>query len=107
MLRREATNVLELEVLADVPRRSPIEDMLHAPEHPLTPGSVVTLGELQIRIVDAAGGTWKRARFESRENLDGGQVCLLAWKAERLRAVPMPALGEMVEIPHQPGPMGM
>jgi hypothetical protein len=106
-LRREAMNVLELEVLAKTPKRGPIQDMLRSAEHPLRPGSQIPLGELRVRTLATGGGTWTRVRFEFQENLDPGRVCLIAWRGGRLEAVTLPDLGETVEIAHEPGPMGM
>jgi hypothetical protein len=106
-LRRKARNVLELEVLAEAPKRGPIQDMLRSPEHPLRPGSQVPLGELRARTLATGGGTWTRVRLEFLDALDPGKVCLIAWRRGRLEAVSLPDLGETVEIPHEPGPMGM
>ena len=106
-LRREARNVIELEVLAKVPRRGPVEEMLRSAQHPLRPGSQIALGELRVRTLATAAATWTRARFEFQEDLDRGEVCLMAWRGDRLEAVSLPGLGETVEIAHQLGPMGM
>jgi hypothetical protein len=106
-LRREARNVLEFEVLAKTPKRGPIQDMLRSAEHPLRPGSQIPLGELRVRTLATGGGTWTRVRLEFQEDLDPGRVCLIAWRGGRLEAVSLPDLGDTVEIPHEPGPMGM
>jgi hypothetical protein len=106
-LRRVASNAFELQVL-DFPRRSnAFESLFRAPGAPLLAGQTFRTGELTSVVLEASGGVFTKARFELSLSLEAAPVCLLVWKNGRLSQLPLPAVGESRNIPHEPGPMGM
>jgi hypothetical protein len=106
-LRRVSPNAFELELERSPRVSNPFEALLRSPEHPLTAGERVSLSEMTAVVEAPQGSGFSRARFEHHQGLDTGRVCLMAWRAGRLEAVPIPPLGESVLIAHEPGPMGL
>lgn len=106
-LSRVAHDAFELDVASPPRKINPFEALLRSPEHPLVPGQRILLEEMTAVVELAEGMAVSRARFELNHDLDAGRVCLMAWRAGRLQAVPIPPLGETTLIAHEPGPMGM
>lgn len=106
-LERVGPRALSLQVL-DSPRRENAFERLYRPkDDPLVLGHELALAELAVHVEAVSAGLFERARFDFESDLEGMPACLLAWRAGRLTAVPLPALGESVTLPHEPGPMGM
>ncbi len=107
LLSRPEPRTLRLEV-ADAPRRNnPFERLYRPADDPLVTGARVPLPELLVHVDEAVDGVFNRVRFELGSDLESMPACLLAWKGGRLVTVPPPKPGDMVSLPHEPGPMGM
>jgi hypothetical protein len=106
-LERLGPKVLSLQVL-DLPRRESAFERLYRPDgDPLVVGQSVELAELSVRVEAASAGLFERLRLDFESDPESMPACWLAWRAGRLTAVSLPAVGVGVTLAHEPGPMGM
>jgi hypothetical protein len=106
-LTRSADDTLELSVI-EAPRASnAFEQLFRASDNPLVPGTLIPIDRLAVHVDESSGGLFTRARFQVPRDLDPTRDCLLAWRNQRLENVPLPRIGESIEIGHEIGPMGL
>jgi hypothetical protein len=74
---------------------------------PLQSGAVVSLGDLRVEIVEAVAHGPTRLRVDLRRPLDDPGLCLLVWRDGDLQLLEPPTPGAALDLPHQPGPMGI
>lgn len=106
-LTREGQTGFELAVMQR-PRGGNIFELLFRDtDDPLYVDQRVQLPELVVDVAETSAGLFTRIRFEQRRALETSPVCFMIWRAGRLQALPMPAIGQSVRIEHEPGPMGL
>jgi len=85
----------------DLPRRTHVFEALFRDE-PLVVGQVLNLGSVSAEVLALDRGQPSRVRFETLR-----QSCLLSWNGQRLESHQLPPVGEMLELPHSPGLLGL
>lgn len=83
------------------------EVLYRAPTAPFRPGDQVTHCGATIRVAEVEDGKPSRIEVDLGAPLDDPGLVLLAWRDGRLRRIAPPAVGEAVELPWSPGPMGL
>ncbi|MET0413375.1 MAG: hypothetical protein ABW217_18855 [Polyangiaceae bacterium] len=83
------------------------EQLFRDADDPLRVGQRVLLPELAVSVSETSAGLFTRIHFEQLSSLEVSAVCFMVWRAGRLQALPMPAIGQSVRIEHEPGPMGL
>jgi hypothetical protein len=106
-LTRVTADTLELSVLEAPRRTNAFEQLFRASDDPLLPGTSIPIAQLGVHVDEASAGVFTRAHFQAPRDLDPTRDCLLAWRNQRLENVPLPRIGESVEIEHEVGPMGL
>ena len=87
--------------------RNIFEQLFRDTDDPLYVDQRVRLPELVVDVVETSAGLFTRIRFEQRLALEVSPVCFMVWRAGRLQALTMPAIGQSARIEHEPGPMGL
>jgi hypothetical protein len=106
-LSRVAADAVELEVVGARSTSNPFEELFRGKGRALPLQTELRTGELGVRVEAANDHLFTRARFVIAGGIDPSQHCLLAWRNQRLETLPWPALGENIEIAHEPGPLGL
>ncbi len=101
-LRGLGGGAFELETVG--PRRSNLFERVYRAE-PLRAGDEVRAGELSARVLGVEGGLPTRVEFRVEGGL--GRACFLAWRGGRLARVAAPEAGVTLDVPFEPGPMGL
>jgi hypothetical protein len=100
-LTRTGVNSLRLEEVE--PPRNNAYSAFFAASRPFLVGEQVEQCGVQIRIEAVRFGTPRVLRIDTPDSLDDGGIELLGMKDFRLRRVPMPAVGESVQLPRLDG----
>jgi len=74
---------------------------------PLRAGDVVSLSDMRLEVLEAAPSGPTRIRVDLGRPLGDPELCLLVWRGGKLERLDPPAPGEVLELPHEPGPMGL
>ncbi|WP_437321822.1 hypothetical protein [Sorangium sp. So ce385] len=82
------------------------ETLYRAPSAPLPPGYEVRQCGATIRVAEVEDGRPSRIEVDLGAPLEDPGLVLLAWRDGGLRRVALPAIGEAVELPWSPGPIG-
>lgn len=106
-LSRLSPSTLEVEVLGDRREHNAFELLFRSQSHPLPLQTELRRGELGVRVEQAQGHLFTRARFELAGGINPETQCLVAWRNQRLENVPWPTEGAPLVLPHEVGPMGL
>ncbi|WP_437901158.1 hypothetical protein [Sorangium sp. So ce124] len=82
------------------------ETLYRAPSSPIAAGYEVGQCGATIRVAEVADGRPTRLEVDLGAPLEDPGLVILAWRDGRLRRVAPPAVGEAVEFPWSPGPIG-
>ncbi|WP_437738391.1 hypothetical protein [Sorangium sp. So ce1335] len=82
------------------------ETLYRAPSAPLQAGHQVAQCGATIRVAEVEDGRPSRIEIDLGAPLEDPALVLLAWRDGKLRRVAPPAVGEAVELPWSPGPIG-
>jgi hypothetical protein len=101
-LRGLGGGAFELETVG--PRTSNLFELIYR-DSPVRVGDEVHAGELSAHVLAAESGLPSKVSFR----VEGGlaHACFLAWRGGKLAHVATPEAGVSLEVPHEPGPMGM
>ncbi|WP_438011834.1 hypothetical protein WME89_26265 [Sorangium sp. So ce321] len=83
------------------------ELLYRAPSAPLQRGDQVVQCGATIRVAEVEDGRPSQIEVELGAPLEDPALVLLAWRDGKLRRVALPAVGETVELPWSPGPIGL
>ncbi|WP_437651016.1 hypothetical protein [Sorangium sp. So ce362] len=83
------------------------ESLYRAPSSPLQPGYEIRQCGGTIRVAEVEDGKPTRLEIDVGAPLEDPGLALLAWRDGRLRRVAPPAVGETIELPWSPGPIGV
>jgi hypothetical protein len=73
---------------------------------PMPAGAQVNLPHLTATVLEDRDGAPARVRFDFDEPLDSPRFCFLHWNGQHLAPLAPPRPGDVVHLPHKPGPMG-
>ncbi|WP_433937435.1 hypothetical protein AB3662_22655 [Sorangium cellulosum] len=82
------------------------EALYRAPSAPIRAGFQVAQCGATIRVAEVEDGRPARIEVDLGAPLEDPGLVLLAWRDGKLRRVAPPAIGEAVELPWSPGPIG-
>lgn len=82
------------------------ETLYRSPDAPLRVGDSVRQCGATIRVAAVDGGRPTRIEIDLGAPLEDPELALLTWSDGRLRRVAPPAVGETLELPWFPGPIG-
>lgn len=83
-------------------------EVLHrAPTAPIPRGYQITQCGATIRVAEVEDGKPSRLEVDLGTPLDDPALVLLTWRDGRLRRLHLPAIGETMELPWSPGPVGL
>ncbi|WP_437961366.1 hypothetical protein WME76_18140 [Sorangium sp. So ce119] len=82
------------------------EALYRAPSAPIQAGFQVAQCGATIRVAEVEDGRPSRIEVDLGAPLEDPGLVLLAWRDGKLRRVAPPAIGEAVELPWSPGPIG-
>jgi hypothetical protein len=74
---------------------------------PLRAGEVISLSDIRLEVLDAAPSGPTHVRVDLDRPLDDPELCLLVWRGGKLERLDPPVPGDVLELPHEPGPMGL
>jgi hypothetical protein len=73
---------------------------------PVPAGTHVELPGLDVTVLEDRDGAPTRVRFVFDGRLDSSRICFLEWNNNRLSRLPPLNARDVVDIPHEPGPIG-
>lgn len=74
---------------------------------PVATGTRVTLPSLDAAVIETRSGMPTRVRFDFGEPIDSERFCFFQWRNGDIGALSPPVPGDVIDVPHEPGPMGL
>jgi hypothetical protein len=106
-LTRTGPSSFTLEPLGRTMLTGAFETLYRAPSAPIPRGYQVTQCGATIRVAEVEDGKPSRLEVDLGAPLEDPGLALLSWRDGRLRRMALPAIGEAVELPWSPGPIGL
>lgn len=73
---------------------------------PVSAGTRVVMPHLEATVLEDRDGAHSRVRFEFDEPLGSAHFCFLQWNGQQLSRFAAPKPGDVIDLPHHPGPTG-
>lgn len=102
-LTRINEHQLELAVTDGELLANPVEHLIRSAAYPIRPGEHFNVGVFDVEVLECGAHGPKRMRFTFDKPLDDPHYCWLTWRDGRHHVLELPAVGESLALPRQPG----
>lgn len=102
-LTRVNDRQLELEIVDGELLANPIEHLIRSPQYPVRPGDIFSVDAFEVEVLSCGSHGPNKMRFTFPLPLEDPRYCWLTWRDAQHRPLTLPAIGESIELPRQPG----